>query len=110
MPGRGPEREGGPQRGRLRVGQLVEEVQDRRDQRGEPGEGQIGLGLDAPGLEHPDVVEAGDPVVEQRRGPLTGRTTHHDGGALAGLEERGLRGECCQRAAAVHERGHGSFG
>ena len=58
--------EGAPQRGALHVGQLAGAVEERPQQLMQPGEGQLGLGLDAGAGEHPHAVRPRQRVLQQR--------------------------------------------
>ena len=54
------------QSGRLRLRQGGAVRRDRPQQLGQPGEGQLGLGLDASGAEHAQVAGAGGGRAQQR--------------------------------------------
>ena len=101
--GRQPER--APQRGGLHVGQLVGDVEHRPQQLVQPGERQLGLGLDAGAGEHPHPVGARQRVLQQRRLADSRLAAQHEGAAarLPGRVEQAVDG----RALAVSAQQHG---
>ena len=61
-----PERERAAQGARLDLGDVVEPVEQRRDELGEAGERDVGLGLDAAGPQHAQAGRLADRPAHQR--------------------------------------------
>jgi len=78
----GRQAERGPQRIALRTGQLLEAIQHRCQQLGQPGEGELHLRLDSHGTGHPAARRLLDHVFQQRRLAHTRFAAHHKRRAL----------------------------
>ena len=80
---RRPERQRGSQGGLLGLWDLIEPVEQRPQEVGQPGKGKAGLRLDAPRLEHLEAGGGREQVLEQRRLADPGLAAQEQGGAPA---------------------------
>ena len=105
-----PERQRAAQRACLDLGDVVEPVEQRRDELGQPGERDVGLGLDAAGAQHAQPGRLADRPSHQRGLADPGLAVHEQRAALAGASLRQQPVNPCPLAFASYEHRRSLWG